>query len=54
MTEEELNEYKHLVAFSGSPNGAAKFIDWLNAHHFDYNGLIPMGLAIDATGLNIY
>ena len=54
MTEEELNEYKHLVAFSGSPNGAANFIDWLNAHHFDYNGLIPMGLAIDATGLNIY
>jgi hypothetical protein len=54
MTEEELKEYKHLVAFSGSPNGAANFIDWLNAHHFDYNGLIPMGLAIDATGLNIY
>ena len=29
-------------------------IDWLNKHHFDYRGLIPMGLAIDATGLNIY
>jgi hypothetical protein len=28
--------------------------DWLNAHHFDYRGLIPMGLANDATGLNIY
>lgn len=28
--------------------------DWLNANHFDYRGLIPMGLAIDATGLNIY
>ena len=27
---------------------------WLNAHHFDYRGLIPIGLAIDATGLNIY
>jgi hypothetical protein len=24
-------------------------IDWLNAHHFDYRGLIPKGLAIDAT-----
>lgn len=23
-------------------------IDWLNAHHFDYRGLIPMGLAIEA------
>ena len=22
--------------------------DWLNAHHFDYRGLIPMGLAIEA------
>lgn len=30
------------------------FINWLNENHFDYNGLIPMGLAIDATGLNIY
>lgn len=29
-------------------------IDWLNANHFDYRGLIPMGLAIDATGLGIY
>ena len=29
-------------------------IDWLNAHHFDYRGLIKKGLAIDATGLNIY
>lgn len=28
--------------------------DWLNAHHFDYSGLIEKGLAIDATGLNIY
>lgn len=23
-------------------------IDWLNAHHFDYRGLIPIGLAIEA------
>ena len=29
-------------------------IDYLIANHFDYRGLIPMGLAIDATGLNIY
>ena len=28
--------------------------DWLNAHFFDYRGLIEKGLAIDATGLNIY
>ena len=31
-----------------------KSIDYLNAHHFDYRGLIEKGLAIDATGLNIY
>ena len=29
-------------------------VDWCNKNHFDYRGLIPMGLAIDATGLNIY
>jgi hypothetical protein len=29
-------------------------IDWYNKNHFDYRGLIPKGLAIDATGLNIY
>ena len=29
-------------------------IDWLNAHHFDYRGLIEKGLAIDCTNLNIY
>ena len=28
--------------------------DWLNKNHFDYRGLIPMGLANDATDLNIY
>ena len=31
-----------------------KLIDWLNNNHFDYRGLIEKGLAIDATGLNIY
>lgn len=29
-------------------------IDWFNKNHFDYRGLIPMGLAIDAIGKNIY
>ena len=26
--------------------------DWLNAHHFDYRGLIPKGLAIAVTKKN--
>ena len=30
------------------------YINWLNKNHFDYRGLIDKGLAIDATGLNIY
>lgn len=48
MTPKERKEYKHLVAFSGNPIGSAIFIDWLNAHHFDYRGLISKGLAIEA------
>ena len=31
-----------------------EIIDWLNKNHFDYRGLIPKGLAIDATKLNVY
>lgn len=30
------------------------FVNWLIENHFDVNGLIPMGLAIDASNLNIY
>ena len=40
------NNNKHAIAYNG--------IDWLNAHLFDYRCLIEKGLAIDATGLNIY
>ena len=29
-------------------------LKWLLKNHFDIYGLIPMGSAIDATGLNIY
>lgn len=31
-----------------------EIINWLKEHHFDYRGLIGLGLALDATGLNIY
>ena len=29
-------------------------VDWLNAHHFDYRGLIEKNLALDCTELHIY
>lgn len=29
-------------------------VDFYNKHHLDWRGLIPMGLAIDATNKNIY
>lgn len=35
-------------------NNWLKVINWLNKNHFDYRCLIPMDLAIDASGLNIY
>lgn len=31
-----------------------KLLDWLNRNMFDWRGLIPMELALDATGLKIY
>ena len=39
---------------SGTVETTVEGIDWLNKNHFDYRGLIEKGLAIDATGLNIY
>ena len=36
------------------PTATYNYTDWLNKNHFDYRGLIEKGLAIDATGLNIY
>ena len=45
------NDYMSNPLFS---IGDLKTLDWCYANHIDYRGLIPMGLAIDATGLNIY
>lgn len=42
----------HWINFNGS--NTTSYIDWLNAHHFDYRGLIEKGLAIDSTDLGIY
>ena len=56
MTEEEYKELKEISPDYGfspferidewSPN--YEIIDWLNAHHFDYRGLIFMELALEA------
>ena len=59
MTEEQkmfLKQQNWCIAIStsGTVETTIEGIDWLNKNHFDYRGLIPMGLAIDATGLNIY
>jgi hypothetical protein len=35
-------------------NYVVEFINWCYKNHFDINGLIPKGLAEDATGKNIY
>ena len=56
MTEEQKEEWKSLLireAFSTSDNVFTPQ-DFYCKYHLDYRGLIPMGLAIDATGLNIY
>jgi hypothetical protein len=49
FTEEVIDINEKTVRFF-----TLKTYDWLNAHHYDYRGLIEKGLAIDATGLNIY
>ena len=54
MTEEEKLMYEGLMIGTDNISYMLDVIDWLNTHHFDYRGLIEKGLAIDATGLNIY
>ena len=60
MTEEEKKEYNQFVKGIHGLDGRVtplnfceerdlcKCFDWLNAHHFDYRGLIEKGLAIEA------
>lgn len=54
MTEEEREEY---TSITHSQNWliigeADKYVDWLNAHHFDYRCLIEKGLAFEVTEEN--
>lgn len=53
MTEEQkIEEYK--LMNSNSYTSTVELPDFYNKNHIDYRGLIPMGLANDATGKNIY
>lgn len=58
MTEEEAMEYANcgnIIANSPQNNYLipnTNCVDWLNAHHFDYLGLIEKGLAIEVTEEN--
>lgn len=53
MTEEEKEEYCQLQQRVTNED-VTKHINYSYKKHLDINNLIPIGLAIDATGLNIY
>lgn len=50
MTKDEEEELKQvaLVDNEGVPGDIPAYIDWLNKKMFDYRGLIPMDLALEA------
>ena len=57
MTEEQSKVYHELINGMFGTSALINFevlTDFFNSNHFDYRGLIEKGLAIDATGLNIY
>ena len=70
MTEEQCEEFKMVSGLDADLDSIRRgefsligdiaidcivdAIDWFNKNHFDYRELIPLGLAIDATGLGIY
>lgn len=56
MTEEQKKEWCSLMIRDvyGILYNTIESFDYLYKNHIDVRGLIPMGLAIDATGKNIY
>ena len=58
MTEEEKEELNEVTVINCNEfEGCSTLFDeegfdWLNAHHFDYRGLIEKGLAISVTKEN--
>ena len=57
MAEEQSKVYHELIRGMFGTSALINFevlTDFFNSNHLDYRGLIKRGLAIDATGLNIY
>lgn len=60
MTVEQKREFDismdmgYAAAYNAEINCVNRMIDFFHKHHIDYRGLIPMGLAIDATNKDIY
>lgn len=56
FTVDQRVEYsKTLVIFDESHcSQTSETYDWFNKNHIDYRGLIEKGLAVDATGKNVY
>ena len=56
MTMEQEREWQSLMVCDiyGIFYHTIESFDYLYKNHIDIRGLIPMGIAIDATGLNIY
>ena len=54
MTDKQNEVYLNTCKYGNISFQTLETFDWLNKNHFDYRGLILMGLAIDTTGKNIY
>ena len=50
MTDGQKTEWDYIDYYADHHEA----VDWLNKNHFDYRGLIDMGLALDATNKSIY
>lgn len=48
VIDEEAWKGNGIIGFKNQARIMAEAIDWLNAHHFDYRGLIEKGLALEA------
>ena len=50
MTDGQKTEWDYIDYYADHHEA----VDWLNKNHFDYRGLIDIGLALDATNKNIF